>query len=573
MKKQIEFPELENTRLDDKIRRIMQREFPLPEKAEAAKNEAFAQIKDRCKASIDTEAGQIQGRDRCRNKANTNTRHTKRKQKAFFRAFAGTAAAAAVFSAVCITNPAFAAQIPLVGHVFEEIGQSLGFSGDFSKYAKPLKETASGGENQAEGTEQAGGNETVKAVETAADTDGAQDTNTEDTGSGLYSMSHNGMTVTLSEVYCNDVALYVSMVITSEEEFPDTMLWDDETGTVILDLFNSTLKFSYNDNEILANEDVDGKMVDEHTYAGVLRCDLTSTTDSSDYESYYKKRDEFLLEKGITQDELDNMTKEVSAKICELLGIEDLTDEAIALAGGPDIKDYMAEVEIPDSFSVELNIPQIVGTKANPETMPEMPEDLLAEYEKEMEEHGLGLTDEDYAGFTEEEAEIEHQLYIKMWNAYTERYPGAYGYPNDYQNWSVDGPWSFRFDVSKNTSETIVKQINDVDENGLGLVSVTKTPFEITIDDGGGYDYFTVALDANGDILPYGGVSGSANVLAVQDRDVSKIDIYICDYIEYMDELKGYYWSDDYEENKKTKTFKQLLDERALYHKEVTFED
>ena len=44
------------------------------------------------------------------------------------------------------------------------------------------------------------------------------------------------------------------------------------------------------------------------------------------------------------------------------------------------------------------------------------------------------------------------------------------------------------------------------------------------------------------------------------------------DYIEYMDELKAYLWSDDYEEKSKEKTFKQLLDERALYHKEITFD-
>jgi hypothetical protein len=39
-----------------------------------------------------------------------------------------------------------------------------------------------------------------------------------------------------------------------------------------------------------------------------------------------------------------------------------------------------------------------------------------------------------------------------------------------------------------------------------------------------------------------------------------------------MDELKGYYWSDDYEEKAKTKTFKQLLDERAVADTEVHFD-
>ena len=48
--------------------------------------------------------------------------------------------------------------------------------------------------------------------------------------------------------------------------------------------------------------------------------------------------------------------------------------------------------------------------------------------------------------------------------------------------------------------------------------------------------------------------------------------IYLCDYYEYMDELKGYYWSDDYEEKAKTRTFKQLLDERAVASTEVHFD-
>lgn len=252
---------------------------------------------------------------------------------------------------------------------------------------------------------------------------------------------------------------------------------------------------------------------------------------------------------------------------------ETLSDEAVAQAGGPDISDYISQTEIPDSFSVILNIPQIVGYKAETDAAPEMPEDLRAEYEQAMADNGLGLTDEDYAAFTEEQQEIEHKLFTKMMSAYSERYPDAFGHPNKYEHWWIDGPWKFTFDVTKDTSQTIVKEINDVDENGIGLVSVTKTPFELTVEDGNNYDCFTVVLDADGDIMPYGNTGGSANVLALQDRDVSKIDVYICDYIEYMDELKGYYWSDDYEENKKTKTFRQLLDERALYHKEITFDE
>lgn len=462
MKKQIEFPQLEHTQLDDTIQKVMQREFPLPEQVKKAQAEAFSKVRASQEQKSMPELQQSA-------KKTAEKKTTHKKQHFFFKACVGFAAAAAVFSGVCIVNPTFAAQIPLLGHVFEKLGESLGFSGDFQKYAK---------------------------VE------------------NINSQTANGMTVTLSEVYCNDAALYVSLVIESEDTFPETMNFQD-SDTPLINLYDSTLKFSYSEWEEqlfgVANA-LDGKMVDEHTYAGVLRYDLS-------YSNTFMKEE---------------------------------------------------TIEIPEQFTVEFHIPQISGLKPDGK-LPEMPEDLRAEYEQAMRDNGLGLTDEDYANFTEEQKEIEHQLFTKMNNAYDERYPDTWEQPNQYENWWVDGPWDFTFDVTKDYSQTIVEEINDVDENGLGLVSVTKTPFELTIDDGNGADYFTVVLDADGNILDSGKFGGDTNVLAIGGRDISHIDIYICDYVEYMDELKGYYWSDDYDEKKKTKSFKQLLDERALYHREMTF--
>lgn len=471
MKKQIDFPELENSQLDREIIKKMEREFPLPEKVENAQKAAFAQIKRQ----------QEEGTQAYANRAAAKKKKKINHGRKVARFCGGIVAAAAAFSGVCIVNPAFAAQIPLVGHVFEELGESLGFSGDFSKYAKPV--------------------EGVQIVY-------------ED---GLYSQTKNGMTVTLSEAYCNDEALYMSLVLLSEDEFPETMNFQN-SDTPLINLMRSTMKFSFNDQEkLLDMSSVDGKMIDEHTYAGVVRYDLTYVKES-----------------------------------------------------GPDWEDYQEAIEVPESFTVDFRIPQIVGTKPDAQ-YPEMPEDIRAEYEQAMKDNGLGLTDEDYAGFTEEQKEIEHELFVKMQNAYDGRYPDALEMPNQYENWWVDGPWEFTFDVTKDDSQTVVKEINDVDENGIGLVSVTKTPFEITVEDGQNYDTFTVVLDADGELMDTGKFGGNTNVLAIGSHDVSNVDVYICDYVEYMDELKGYYWSEDYAEKKKEKTFKQLLDERALYHKEISF--
>lgn len=40
---------------------------------------------------------------------------------------------------------------------------------------------------------------------------------------------------------------------------------------------------------------------------------------------------------------------------------------------------------------------------------------------------------------------------------------------------------SSNVDVEKNTSDTVKKDVNVVDENGDGVLSITKTPFEITM--------------------------------------------------------------------------------------------
>ena len=70
-------------------------------------------------------------------------------------------------------------------------------------------------------------------------------------------------------------------------------------------------------------------------------------------------------------------------------------------------------------------------------------------------------------------------------------------------------------------------------------------------------------LDADGNLLSANGTSGSAYTVAVQDSDVSSISVYLCDYDEYMDELKG---------SRNEDGFKTLMDERAKFAAEVHFD-
>ena len=66
-------------------------------------------------------------------------------------------------------------------------------------------------------------------------------------------------------------------------------------------------------------------------------------------------------------------------------------------------------------------------------------------------------------------------------------------------------------------------------------------------------------------------VPDASNKCKAIERCAQDHRLYVCDYMEYMDELKGYYYSSDYEEKAKEKTFKQLLDERCVYSEKVSF--
>ena len=585
MAKKLDFDKEKNNRNDNVIEEIMQADFPLPKQAEDAKNEAFARIRE-----MAADSGHVENTENMvrrlpekstekstkkstgsYGKKSTGTAKSHKKFKAVYKTALGLTAAAAVFSAVCITNPAFAENIPLVGNVFKQLGNSLGFYGDYSKYAKQLTESAEGAQSaDADGSQEGSSNSQNVQVEDQNTTENHNADKTKDDQS--YSKTVDGTTVTLSEVYCNELAMYLSMTIHTEDKFPDTFITSEGKPNIKLSE-NSTVKYDYMDGKSnLFNAYLDGKMLDDNTYAGVLRIPVEDmTVDDAGWIKFYEVRNAFFKEKGIDVDSEDFSFD----KLAQTLGMDEYSDEKLPQVGGPAISDYVKDIKVPDRFAMELDLKDIVGTLPDDQdTTPDIPQDLWDEYNQKMAEHGISTDDADYESLTEEQKNLEHQFFTEMWNEYYERYPEANEGNNRYNSWTLKGDWKFNVDVEKNTSDTVEKDVNVVDENGDGVLSITKTPFEITMKmQDPETKYVAVMLDANGDILPDGGVAnGNAGTYAIQDRDISTVYIYLCDYYEYMDELKGYYWSDDYEEKAKTKTFKQLLDERAVADTEVHFD-
>ncbi len=105
-----------------------------------------------------------------------------------------------------------------------------------------------------------------------------------------------------------------------------------------------------------------------------------------------------------------------------------------------------------------------------------------------------------------------------------------------------EGTWNFAIDVNMNEEGKQVVTVNKTNSSGIGISSVEKTDFEIKAElilpEGAkNYDYVVVICDAEGKQLDSQGVN--AEEYSVYGRKTDTVHIYVCDYIQYMDELKG----------------------------------
>lgn len=130
-------------------------------------------------------------------------------------------------------------------------------------------------------------------------------------------------------------------------------------------------------------------------------------------------------------------------------------------------------------------------------------------------------------------------------------------------NLSGDTPWEFSVDVSKDSSQTVTKEVNQYAPNGMGIGTVTKTPYEITLNGGYSEEKKTsdeplqmVILDADGKYMPDKG----GFMVPINDHNVSKITVYYypaASEEEFM-AIQERYRDDDFEEFIKDKSTFQI---------------
>lgn len=420
----------------------------------------------------------------------------------------GVAAALAVGFVFCMTDPVMAKNIPVLGGLFETLQNNVSFFGDFADHATTLESVDETGTKK---------NNTAKDDATGQDTADANSTDTEAKEDTAYTKTVDGLTITCSEVFANSQAVYVTMQFKSDTPFPETET-QAENGTPIINLdITGSVDFNADADPIIDGQ-VEGQFLDDNTYACILRYDLAQA--SKDYTEYSEKYNEMtqqvLDEMGITDADLSDETDEGYELLEEYIN-------KVSERGG-EYQKYIKNIEIPDTFNLHLDITKVKGLEAN--------------YE---------WSEEDYEKYGED--------------------AGYYKY---------EGNWSFDIPVTVDDSQTEVMELNDTNDAGIGLKSVVRTPYELTVnelyEEGSNSDCFMVALDANGNKLPYNDSTGNCNIFTIQDRDISTVDIYILDYVQYMDELKG---EDNYNNNENKpegQKWSDLLDQYAKYHKTLHFE-
>lgn len=401
----------------------------------------------------------------------------------------GLGSAAAVFALMvtfCVMNPVLASEIPILGGVFSRIADLFSFG------QLPEEDTVA--------LYQAGGG--VPADQGSAGENAPGDQRVTDTA--VYQQTSGDITVTLTEVYASNQAVFIGVNVKNEQEFPQMALFAD--GTQILSA-ETVESYSFRPDTIQALRSIEGRFADAHTFDGIVRIDYSEIdADESRYQ-------QMLDGAGITPEDISQPGNEALW----------LTDE--------NYEQYIDHYDIPETFTMKLDISAIVGSLAEP-----LPREG-------------GKSGEELERMTDEE-----------WQAYMESLPQEwYDYPNKYEHWWQEGSWSYDLTVTQKDGASRVIEVNRTNEAGIGIRSIELSSVEMTLNTIEGADTIAVALDADGNQIE----NGSSNMyeLAIAGHDISSVYIYICDWDEYMDEIKGYRIPGNHPD----KSFQEVLEERALF--------
>ena len=154
----------------------------------------------------------------------------------FWMKYAATAAAVMIVgTGFCYTNPALAAKIPFIGKIFTEVQQTVTFSGTFDDKAEVLN------------------------------TEGSSEVEIQNP---MYIAESDGITITASEVYCDGLSIFLTAEVNMEQGG-----FDNISGNLLY-LEGSWKLAGDNEGKMLVNNNLEGKVIDNQTFVGMLKLDL-----------------------------------------------------------------------------------------------------------------------------------------------------------------------------------------------------------------------------------------------------------------------------------------------------------
>lgn len=344
----------------------------------------------------------------------------------------------------------------------------------------------------------------------AVSLDDNEDNTTADTS---YTKTQDGLTLTVSEVYTNPQKIYFSIKIKSEEPLTEIGYFETDSAKIMSLKCNISYKYSFMDKDYThagqskSETDLEGILLNDNTFEGALTLDLES--DLKNYQAYLK-----------TSQPASNNTNEL----------------------------------LPDNFTIDLKLEQIVGTKSAP--------------------------DQCFGGYTEDEywalsGEERDALQPEIQKEYEK-------YPNQYCHLWFDGPWEFELPLTLDQREVVRLDINETNDTGYGITTVYKTPTLLSVDivrELNSEDFFKiVVLDADNEKLPSTPpFDSNTETFSTEGYNTSTIDVYLLGRQFYEDVYSTGLWSEftyPFNGSKKRsgEEFRAILTEYSLYHKVLHFE-
>lgn len=356
---------------------------------------------------------------------------------------AGTIAAA-IFTAlcVCVANPSLAASIPVLENIFARVQ-------DVFRFGRLPEEKTLG----------------------TSDPEKEEDY--------IYQDQSQGITITFTEYYASNQAIFFGVCIENDEKFPEFATMGGMDYQLIQ--VNTREEYSFRDTEVGGFRNIEGRLEDAYTFVGVMRVDYDSiNVDTSKYDAACDEAEQ-------NGEELPEINAEN--------------------------KDYYLDYyKVPEEFEMQMQIECLRGY------CPDI---------------------------------IEEE-------------PGSKYTVVNGTKFMLRGEWNYpAIKIQKSDRDVRTIQLAEVNEEGIGVEKIEISPVELTLHivEPADRSLYGVVLDKNGEMLITG--SSNANELTTAGRDISIVSIYICDYIEYMDEIIGY----ELEDHEK---FRSMLEEKALFKTQVT---